>query len=180
MDIFHLEGDIPTIIPQGVFVPELKAIWDKDKSAGKTKAKKYFIYIYHMVNMKSVYADQPLEDRHNTLVRDYFGKKTWEPTKEVLKAMEKYKELITTPEQRMLNDAIEMSANLSKHIRELNFNDKDESGKFINDTNKAIGYLKSLGPAVESLEKLRLKVEKGINEKSRTRGDVKPNIFDRQ
>ena len=179
MDIFHLEGDIPTIIPQGIFVPELKAIWDKDKSAGKVKAKKYFIYIYHMVNMKSVYADQPLKDRHDTLVRDYFGKKTWEPTKEVINAMEKYKELITTPEQRMLNDAITMSQNLSKHIRELDFNAKNEKGDFINDTNKAIGYLKSLGPAVESLEKLRLKVEKGINEKNNNRANVELNIFDK-
>ena len=178
MDIFNLEGDIPIITPQGVFVPELKAIWDKDTSKGKSKASKYFIYIYHMVNMKSVYANIPLKDRHDTLVRDYFNKKTWEPTKEVIKAMEKYKELITTPEQRMLHDAIEMANNLSKHIRELNFNDKNEKGDFINDTNKAIGYLKSLGPAVESLEKLRLKVEKGIDEKNNNRGDVELNMFD--
>ncbi len=179
MDIFHLEGDIPVIKPQGVFVPELKAIWDKDKSAGKTKAKKYFIYIYHMVNMKSVYADQPLEDRHNTLVRDYFGKKTWEPTKEVTKAMEKYRDLITTPEMRLLQDAVNMANNLSKHIRELNFSEKNEKGDYINDTNKAIGYIKALGPAVESLEKLRLKVEKGINEKNNNRANVELNMFDK-
>ena len=55
---------------------------------------------------------------------------TEEEQAEAIKAMEKYKELITTPEQRMLHDAIEMANNLSKHIRELNFNDKNEKGDF--------------------------------------------------
>ena len=179
MNIFNLVDNEPIITPEGVFVPELKALWDKDTSEGKTKAKKYFIYIYHMSDPRSIYSNYSNQDKHDNLVRDYFNKKSWEPSKEVLKAIEKYKEMTTTPELRMLNDAIEMSQNLSKHIRELDFAEKNEKGDFINDTNKAIMYLKSLGPAVESLEKLRLKVEKGIDSKNNNRGGEELNMFDK-
>lgn len=180
MELFTINDDLSLEIePIVLLVPEFRKVWEADKTKDKKAAQKKFLYMYHMCNFKSPYANKSGVERHNEIVRDYFNKKTWEPSKYVQTAIDKYKSLATTAEQRMLQDAIEMSANLSKHIRELNFNDKNEKGDFINDTNKAIGYLKSLGPAVESLEKLRLKVEKGINEKNNNRANAELNIFDK-
>ena len=180
MELFTINDDLSLKIePIVLLVPEFRKVWEADKTKSKKDAQKKFLYMYHMCNFKSPYSNKAGTERHDEIVRDYFNKKTWVPSKYVQAAIEKYKSLATTAEQKMLNDGIAMAMNLSKHIRELNFNDKNEKGDFINDTNKAIAYLKSLGPAVESLEKLRLKVEKGINEKNNNRANVELNMFDK-
>jgi hypothetical protein len=181
MDIFNLEGDIPMITPQGVFIPELKKLWLDDKTEDKSKAKGYFAYVYHMVNPKSIYANLPIEELHETLCTDFLNKpKSWKPTKAVQLAMDKYGKLIKTTELRALDSAKIMCDNLSDYFKSIDFKEVDERGVLVHDARKAVQNIKDMSGMVESLISLKKQVAKGMQEKgNNNRAGVELNMFDR-
>jgi len=166
--IFTLKNNIPQITPEGLFVPEMKAIWDSEKD--KAEATKRLCYIYHMADPKSIYAKLSEEDKEPQIIKDFIGKAKWSPSKEDILAIEKYKKLTETVALRYLK-ATEIAM--------------DKVARILNTTHVDIDNMKDIISAVEkgeklitSYSKLLEQVEREINSNRKIRGGVKPNMFE--
>lgn len=97
MEIFNIVNDSPVITPEGLYIPELRKIWTRDKTSNKAKAQAELATIYHLVDPRSAYAKQSDDDRLQLVIKDYIGDEKWQPDEDIKEAMEKYRILIIGP-----------------------------------------------------------------------------------
>jgi len=100
MEIFNIINDAPVVTPEGLYIPELRNIWNRDKSPHKIKAQGELAAIYHLIDPRSSYAKQPEEERQKLVAIDYIGDENWIPDEDITLAMEKYRILIIGPAMR--------------------------------------------------------------------------------
>ena len=170
--MFTIINNIPRITPEALFIPEMKAIWDADKSQDKHKATQELIYIYHMSEPKSVYAKLDASLREQTIIDDYIQDKKWKPSKEVKAAVEKYKKLIETPITRAFQSISIALDKLNKSLEKMDAADARE--------------MTQIGATIEKYEKyaqsyIKLKEisEKELETTRKIKGGVRPsNILD--
>lgn len=166
--MFTIINNIPRITPEGLFIPEMRAIWDEDKSQDKHKATQELIYIYHMSEPKSVYAKLDASMREQTIIDDYIADKKWKPSKEVTDAIEKYKKLIETPITRAFQSISIALDKLNKTLEKMDAADARE--------------MTQIGATIEKYEKyaqsyMKLKEisEKELETTRKIKGGVRPS-----
>lgn len=166
--MFTIINNIPRITPEGLFIPEMRAIWDADKSQDKHKATQELIYIYHMSEPKSVYAKLDASMREQTIIDDYIADKKWKPSKEVQNAIEKYKKLIETPITRAFQSISIALDKLNKTLEKMDAADARE--------------MTQIGATIEKYEKyaqsyMKLKEisEKELETTRKIKGGVRPS-----
>jgi len=176
MAIFTIREDQPTITPEGLFIPEFREIWELDESEDKSKAIRQLAYVYHMASWASAYANLG-PDREKEVKKDYL--KGIRPTAKMRKAIDKFKRLQETQEVRMLDAALIMCDNLSIYFKGINFNELDEKGQLMNDSRKAVQNIKDVAKMIESLQKMRKDVQKGLAEMGANNGyGIKSQVID--
>lgn len=164
MSLFELKNNIVVIEPQGIMVPEMKVIWDSDKSKDKSKAYKELSYIYFVADFKSPYANYP-EDKRKEIVRDDFIRDSkWKEPDYIIAALKKYSELQETSSMRML-----IAAKIAQDM----ITDYFKTGKCKIDPRELMGVLSNIGKSVESLDKIEEKVKKEISSNEKIRGGGK-------
>lgn len=140
--MFDIRDNVPYISPEGLFVPEMRAIWDSDPTENKDIATPILIYIYHMCNPDSVYANIPEEDKHQVITTDYISDKDWIPDEQVKDAIEKYKQLLSTPIQRLYEATIIAMDKVSKALmdEEVDMSKQGNMGSFSALLEKGVKY----------------------------------------
>jgi len=166
--MFTIINNIPRITPEGLFIPEMRTIWDNDKSQDKHKATQELIYIYHMSEPKSVYAKLDASMREQTIIDDYIADKKWKPSTEVVAAIEKYKRLIETPITRAFQSISIALDKLNKTLEKMDAADARE--------------MTQIGATIEKYEKyaqsyMKLKEisEKELETTRKIKGGVRPS-----
>jgi hypothetical protein len=100
--MFELKDGKFIIHPDQLALPFFRVIYDADKSKGKETAFKELSYVYYMCDYKSPYKNYPEDKRKQLILDDIIKDKTWKESKDIKEACIKYKELIETPEIRLL------------------------------------------------------------------------------
>lgn len=166
--IFTIVNNIPRITPEALFIPEMKAIWDADKSEDKLKATQELIYIYHMAEPKSVYAKLDDIVKEKTIIADYISDKKWKPGPEIKNAIAKYKLLIETPITRAFQSISIALDKLNKSLETMEATDARE--------------MTQIGATIEKYEKyaqsyIKLKEisEKELETTRKIKGSIKPS-----
>lgn len=172
--MFQLTGNSVEPTAEALTIPELEKLWNKDSSTSKAKARAAFAYIYHSSDPRSSYNN--CYDRETEARADFLGGKA--PTADLERALEKYKKLITTPEQRLLEGSLTMADKLAVYFSDIDFTEVDTSGKLVHDPAKAMANLQKVGTVMKSLQELRALMEKGQEEKEANRGGATMNMFD--
>jgi len=174
MSIFNIVKNQPTITPEGVNIPEMLAIWQKDTTPNKIEAKQIYAYIYHMCDPESVYAKKDLNTREQLVIKDYVKDKALIRRKEVKEACEKYK-LLNAPITLDFLESVKITLNkLSRYMVDTEITDGKTGniGDILNVINRGGALIVSYGELVK-------KVESDLSIlKAKKRGDVKVNIFD--
>ena len=83
--------------PTALWIPELKYLWDRDKSPDKEMASKEITYVVFKNAYKSPYDGFSEQKRAKKLIADYFtnrGIKGWKPDKHVEAAEKKFLEIL--------------------------------------------------------------------------------------
>lgn len=155
--MFKLQNNIVTIAPEELAVPEMRAIWDRDKSKDKGLAYKELSYIYFLCNFKSPYQSYPENKREQQVIHDFIRDDSWHPDEKITLAIEKYNEMQETPSMRLLRSARKTVDEISRDLQEMD----DKSKTYT---------LANLGKIIESIDKLEEKVKKEITTESRVRG----------
>lgn len=177
MNIFTVKDNIPQISPEALFIPEMREMWNADKSDSKGHATKVLAYIYHMADPKSVYYN--LEEREAQILMDFFPNEDWHPDEKVEAAIEKYKLMNTTESVDMLESAIELTRKLSSFFREVDFAERDEKGKPVYQPKSVMESLQKVPGTIKALQDLKERVKKEQSSlNTNVRGNERFNIFE--
>ena len=173
-DLFDLKDRRVTFSPQALEIPELKIIWDTDKTKDKSKAVTKLSYIYFLCDYKSPYVlSVPPESLKSTVGRDFMKDEDYEPDVKMILAIKKYKELQRTPSMGLLEASTVSIHKLSSYLRSVDLDERDRGGKPLYKPSDVTNALKSIGGIVESLNKVREQIEKETIKKGILRGQRK-------
>lgn len=150
--IFTIINNIPRITPEGLFIPEMRDIWDADKSKEKDHASQILIYIYHMAEPRSVYNNLSEEMKEKTIIQDYISDKNWKPDELVQAAINKYKMLTETAVYRMYKSVSIAMDKITVKLREVELDD-DNMTKISGMVEKSVKYAESYSKLKEIAEK---------------------------
>ena len=160
-DLFDLKDRKVTFSSQALVIPELKTIWDADKTKDKSKAVTKLSYIYFLCDFKSPYVlSVPPESLKSIVGRDFMGDEGYEPDAKVILAIKKYRELQKTPSMGLLEASTITIHKLSSYLRSVDLTERDKSGKPLYKPSDVTNALKSIGGIVESLAKVQDQIEK--------------------
>lgn len=170
MRLFDIVNGVVQMNPTTLWIPEFKALWDRDKSKDKKKATSEISYIVFMYAYTSPYSGYSEKERERKVKLDCFGKlaEEWKPDEYVKKATKKFLSLQETPTLRLLK-----AANIAlDKIKEYYDNVTPDMA------NEIIKNTKELGSLVKSLDILTRQVEKEQLENSNVRGGQSIGLFE--
>ena len=170
-DLFDLKNRQVTFAPQALMIPEFKDLWDRDKSKGKEKALREISYVYFLADFKSPYVSSlSPEILERTVAKDFLKDENYEPDSKVLAAIDKYRELQTTPSMLLLEASLKTVHNLTEYLQNVDLQERDKNDKPIYKPNDITGALSKIGNIVESLQKVKENVEREIMHTAKLRG----------
>tara|TARA_R100000315_G_C5233956_1_gene145060 strand:- start:611 stop:1162 length:552 start_codon:yes stop_codon:yes gene_type:complete len=172
--LFDLKDRKVTFSPQALMIPELKTIWDADKTKEKVEAVKKLSYIYFLCDYKSPYVlSVPPELVGATVARDFLKDEEYLPCPMVSAAIDKYRELQQTPSMGLLEAATITIHKLSSYLRSVDLSERDKAGKPVYKPSDVTNSLKSIGGIVESMAKVKDQIEKETVAQGKLRGQRK-------
>lgn len=171
--IFTIINNIPRITPEGLFIPEMRKIWESDKSTDKNDATQELIYIYHMAEPKSVYNKLSEDIKEYTIIQDYIRDKSWKPNEDVQAAIAKYKMLTETAVYRSFKTVEIAMDKLNASIRDVDKVSLDKGGNFA----QVQGFIEKMEKVAMSYAKLKEVVDKELEQPRKIKGGVKPSII---
>ena len=155
--------------PTALWLPQFKKLWDRDKSKYKSKAVNEISYIVFMYGFHSPYSAYNEDDKEKKILQDYFpDNPNWRPDKDMVLAIEKYKELQDSVALRALKAA---KIGLDKAAEYFETVSSDRASDILR-------IAKELGPTVKSLDMLTKQVEKEQLENSSIRGGEGIGLFE--
>lgn len=176
--LFDIVGGNVIMNPTILWIPEFKALWERDKTKHKGTAVKEISYIVFLYSFKSPYLAYSERDRKTKILRDYFGDQEWEPDDVVKAAIKRYNELQETATTRLLNSSLRLCDKVTEYFDSIDFYEKDKMGKPIHSLNDVVKNMKDVGPVVKSLESLKDQVLKEQMDKSIIRGGTDIGLFE--
>lgn len=170
MRLFDIVNGVVQMNPTTLWIPEFKALWDRDKSKDKKQATSEISYIVFMHSFVSPYTGYSEKEREKKVRKDCFGVKSeeWKPDTEVKAAIKKFLTLQDTPTLRLLKAAKEGIDKITEYYENVT---AERAADIIKNT-------KELGALVKSLDILTKQVEKEQLENSNIRGGQAIGLFE--
>lgn len=172
MELFEIKDDQVTVAPGALMLAPFAALWKRDKTKGKRKAMAELSAVFFYADYKSDFSEIPDPKEKLETVRGFIiGMSTdWEPDDIFNKAVIFYRERQQTVSTVILDDAKHAIGKISKFLRDVDLNDKDEHGKFIYDVKKINDTIGGLPKTVETIAALERTVKKELQAKDSLRG----------
>ena len=135
-------------------------------------------YIYFMIDHKSPFSIYEWEQRKIEVKNSIFGeKKKWSPPTKVLKACDRYEELIETSAVRLLKAARTSIVKLENYFIDIDLHLMDDHGKPIFHAKDLIANLSNMGKVIDGLTRLEEIVKKEEQAANTNRGGVEVNKY---
>jgi len=167
--LFDIQNGKVVLNPTTLWIPEFKAIWDRDKKKSKDKAVAEISYIVFMYSFQSPYLAYSATDRESRIITDFLSDyEDWKPDELVQKAVKKYNELQDSVSLKLLR-----STRLALEKIEEYFRDASKE-----DINTIVKNSKELGNLVQSLDKLERQVQKEQLDSGSIRGSSEVGLFE--
>lgn len=176
--IFDIVNGEVTITPEALAIPAFKALWDKDKTKSKDRAKdeiRYVLFLHD--NTKSPYKDFPEYEKDKVIRTDLFKNVEWEPDETVKWACESYLKMTETPAIRLLRASKSAVDKLAIYLESVDFDKLDSNGKPYS-ARDVVFNLGNIGNLVKSLGTLEEAVRREQTENSRVQGGAEINYFE--
>jgi|DEB0MinimDraft_4_1074332.scaffolds.fasta_scaffold11840_2 hypothetical protein len=164
--LFDIVNGKPQIIIEDLTVPEFRAVWESSKDKKIVELK--LLYIYHLVDPKSPYANKPEHERGPLVQKLYV--KGWAIDSVVIKAIAAYKSLYKTASMRYLEGVEIQIDKLGKYLR-----DSEPTDKNINSILRAITEGSDI---LTSYAALKERIDKELSAKKNIKKNITPNIFE--
>jgi len=179
MRLFTFSNYQLVISPEALAIKAFRVLWDRDKTASKLVATQQLAYIYFMYDPRSDYMFIVDEDeRHDHIVEQEGLPKGWKPDKEVNKAIEVYKFLITTPSSLLLQDTRELIDKVRHQLKEVDLTAVDDRGKPIWSLAQVTSTIKQIPSLIQDLTNAEKAINSEIEENSKMRGSGVKKLFE--
>lgn len=177
--IFDIVGDKITVTAETLSVPEFKTLWERDNSKDKSTALSELKYITFLcdMSMKNPYRGYSEEDKNTYLIKDFF-EEGWKPDECVLKALNKFEQLQSNTNVRLLKAAKRAADQLAKYFETINFSSVDDNGRPIFSAKDLSSNLKDVGNIVKSLNSLEEQVLREQLDMSSIRGGSEIGLYE--
>jgi len=180
MKLFDLKNYSLTISEEAYALKAFKTLWERDKTATKTKAIGELSYVFHMEDFRSDYSDILDESERSSEVLSQLSlPKDWKEDQKVRDARRYYEErsneLISL---QFLRDAKFAVNKIREFFREVDLLATDPRGKPIHDVAKLERVLSNSASILKNLKELEEEVKRDIDSISNVRGGKIKNIFE--
>lgn len=157
-----------------LLVKEFKALYDRDKTKGKTRLMRELTYIYLAICWKSPYSSYSEKERHEEALNDSGLTEEQFDDPIFREACRKYQALQSSNKSIKLLEAAKRAADQFIDYFEtiVDLNERDVNGKPIFSAEKVMKEMASLHKVHEELTMLEDEVKKELTEQSTTRGGV--------
>lgn len=154
---FDIQADKVIVNPHVLNIPELKLVYEKHGLIAIN-------YVYYMSHPMSPYKDYDEDIKQTKVYEDYKGK--YKPSSlEIVKAIDKVKEMYTTPKLRYYEGQKAMLDRLSNYLKNSPLDDDNQEGNF----DKVIKLFEKADKILASFDS----AEKAKNEEIKGRGNTK-------
>ena len=172
MKLFELENNVVTFSPQALLLEPFKALWERDKSKGKAYSKAELAYIWYMEDVRSDFYDIIDEDERRTEVLKFLTElpSTYTPDTKSEEALIFYKKMSEGISVKILKDTMIMVSNLRKAMVDMDFKERDKSGKPIYDYGKAMDLAGKTPELMKKLKDIYREIEREADEQHLMRG----------
>ena len=180
MKLFELEDNVVTFSPQALLLKPFKALWERDKSKGKAKALDELAYIWYMEDVRSDFYDIVDEDERRVEVLKFLTElpSDYTPDEKAEEALKAYAKLSEGMSVKILKDTMIMVNNLRAAMVNMDFNEKDKSGKPVHDFGKAMDLAGKTPDLLKKLKDIYREIEKEAQEQHLLRGGRLKAVFE--
>ncbi len=167
--LFDIQNGKVVLNPTTLWIPEFKAIWDRDKKKSKDRAVAEISYIVFLYSYQSPYQAYSENEREERVIKDFFkGVPDWKPDELVQAAIDKYKELQDSVSLRLLRSTKLALETIEEYFKSAN----------PDDITTIVKNAKELGNLVQSLDKLEKQVQKEQLDSGSVRGSSEVGLFE--
>lgn len=160
-----------TITEEALLVKAFGVLWKRDKTKDKSQVLRDFSFIYFVYDPRSDYmylTDE--QDRIENVKKSEGLPKNWKPDKDLLIAVEQYKQLTQTTSSLLLADTKITIDKIRTFLREIDLTAEDEKGKPKYTINSIMNAVKDIPRLSEELSKAEMTLNREIEENGRIRG----------
>lgn len=169
MKLFDLEKDeLPKLSTEARTIKEFKTLILKDKSKGKEKALKELAFIYFYCTWDSrfdMYKDGSKE-KEDAIKKCVDLPKDWKVNEHVQAAIDRYKNMITTPSSKLVSKAKVAIEKLEDFIDTVDLNERTKSDGLVFSPLDLQKVIMSMTPTIEALQKADDLVRKELSDRS--------------
>lgn len=180
--LFDLQKGQVVMNPTALWIPQLRKVWNRDKSKDKEVATREISYIVFMYQYDSPYNVYSETTKEKHIMKDFFeDMPEWEPDNVVKEAIAKFNELQDTAALRLLRTnrkSLDLIESFTDQVMEkISKGDIDitESDKIMD---RIIKNAEKSGNLIQSLNKLQEVVAKEQSEHNSARGEAEIGAFE--
>ena len=174
--IFDVVDNKVIIKPEALLISPFEEIWNSDKSVGKKVATDKIKFIWFYSDFDSPYCKNYSEEiRAKHILIDVLKDKNYKVTKDMTEGCIKYKELYTSPEERLVDGAQVAIHKMDNYYRTVNFGDLGE-----NDIKRVTDSIVSLPKLVQSIKDARKAAQAEENNNTKIRGGASIGMFENE
>jgi hypothetical protein len=178
MKLFTLENYQPLVTPEALLIPEIKTLFDRDKSKDKSKALKEIAYVYFSTDFQSNYLSYTKDVRDERLGEDFMGDGKYQPDQLVLTAMQKYDDLQITPTMNFLKAARHAMQETENYFMNIDYSERDAKGNAVYKGTDITKMLRDCSGIKDTLDKLMEAVKKEQSNGGTQRGGGTGGMFE--
>lgn len=179
-EFLKVTEDSIELLPHLLVEPELKAVFDRDRTKGKRRAREELLYIVSVANFGSPYFHWTVEKQQKELGKKIFGK-TFSPDRKVVKAIDRMLRLQeeSYPAFRYYRTTQKALDSLTSLIDQFDPSLKDDKGRSIFSMTDLATYVKEAYPMAEQLKVVRDKIIEQNFSKAKTTANREINPFEK-
>ncbi len=159
------------LTPECLCISPFSEIWSKDKSKDKVQANNKIKYVWFFSDFNSPYYQHPELDREKMIISDVIKDKDFKVDKELKEAINKYKELNSSP----AIEAVDAAYSFMRKIQQF-FKDVDLSE--VNNPKAITDIFSNMPKMVEALRTAKENAMKEVLNNEKIRGNATLGIYE--
>lgn len=177
MRLLDLQDNKLIISPEALALTFFSDLWQRDKSKDKTNAYKDITFVYYYGDFGSPFFSYPEEDR-TSMIKEFVVGEEYKPDAKVLRAIEDYKKLTTTPGMRQLEAAYIALSKTEQYLKGVDYSKMDENGRFLYDPDKVQKIIINMPKLQEALNQAKDICVKELSSGTKVRGNANVGQFE--
>jgi len=172
--IFDVVDSKLIIKPEALCISPFEEIWKSDKTESKKIATEKIKFIWFYSDTESpYYKNYPEDIRAKHIATDILKDKSYKISKDIIDGCSKYRELYTTPEERLVDGAQVAVYRMEKYYREVDLSEISET-----DIKRISDAVVALPKLVQAMKDARKAAQSEEGTGTKVRGQANLGIFE--